>query len=93
MFGYKILQLLTRNNPDSVVYKLSKVPFLYRPALSWVGLYLMQPVGQFVVLRVINSMALDPYIKLLPIGVAPVTQVKHVRNKYSNIQGRSLNVI
>ena len=27
------------------------------------------------------------------IGVAPITQVKHMRNKNSNIQGRSLNVI
>ena len=26
-------------------------------------------------------------------GVAPITQVTHVRNKNSNIQGRSLNVI
>ena len=27
------------------------------------------------------------------IGVAPITQVTHVRNKNSKIQGRSLNVI
>ena len=27
------------------------------------------------------------------IGVAPITQVMHVRNKNSNIHGRSLNVI
>ena len=27
------------------------------------------------------------------IGVAPITQVRHVHNKISNIQGRSLNVI
>ena len=53
----------------------------------------MQPVGQFVVLRVNNSMALDPYIKLLPLGVAHITQVKHVRNKISNNQGRTLNGI
>ena len=30
---------------------------------------------------------------MMPIGVAPITQVLHVRNKNSNIQGRSLNVI
>ena len=29
----------------------------------------------------------------LSIGVAPITQVTHVRNKNSNIQGRSLNLI
>ena len=57
------------------------------------GLYLMHPFGQFVVLRVNNSMALDLNLRLLPIGVAPITLVKHVRNKISNIQGRSLNVI
>ena len=94
MFGYRIvLPLLARNNPDSVVFRLPKVTFLYRPALSWVGLYLMHPFGQFVMLRVNHSMALDLNFRLLPIGVAPITQVKHVRNKYSNIQGRSLNVI
>ena len=27
------------------------------------------------------------------IDVAPITQVMHMRNKNSNIQGRSLNVI
>ena len=27
------------------------------------------------------------------IGVAPITQVRHMRNENSNIQGRSLNVI
>ena len=27
------------------------------------------------------------------IGVAPITLITHVRNKNSNIQGRSLNVI
>ena len=27
------------------------------------------------------------------IGVAPITQITHVRNKNSNIQGRSLNAI
>ena len=31
--------------------------------------------------------------KVYCIGVAPITQVTHVRNKNSNIQGRSLNVI
>ena len=29
----------------------------------------------------------------MSIGVAPITQVTHVRNKDSKIQGRSLNVI
>ena len=29
----------------------------------------------------------------LSIGVAPIKQVTHVRNKNSNIQGRSLNLI
>ena len=32
-------------------------------------------------------------IILLNVGVAPITQVTQVRNKNSNIQGRSLNVI
>ena len=30
---------------------------------------------------------------MMLIGVAPITQVSHMRNKNSNIQGRSLNVI
>ena len=30
---------------------------------------------------------------VIDIGVATITQVTHVRNKNSNIQGRSLNVI
>ena len=32
-------------------------------------------------------------ISTIIIGVAPTTQVTHVRNKNSNIQGGSLNVI
>ena len=53
----------------------------------------MHPVGQFGMLRVNNSITLDLNFRLLPIGVAPITLVRHVRNKISNIQGRSLNVI
>ena len=34
-----------------------------------------------------------PRNSVLTIGVAPITQDTHVRNKNSNIQGRSLNVI
>ena len=33
------------------------------------------------------------YAREPSIGVAPITQVTHVLNKNSNIQGRSLNVI
>ena len=33
------------------------------------------------------------YFQWYHIGVAPITQVTQVRNKNSNIQGRSLNVI
>ena len=92
MFGYRIfLPLLA--SPDSAVFKLPKVKVLYRPAWVGVGLYLIQHVGQYVMQWVNNSMTLDLNFRLLPIGVAPITQVKHVRNKYSNIQGRSLNVI
>ena len=38
------------------------------------------------------QLLLEGYTSKKSIGVAPITQVTHVRNKNSNIQGRSLNV-
>ena len=40
-----------------------------------------------------KKMTLNSQIDKLNIGVAPITQVTQVRNKNSNIQGRSLYVI
>ena len=39
------------------------------------------------------TLSLEYCLTILVIGVAPITQVKHVHNKNSIIQGRSLNVI
>ena len=44
-------------------------------------------------LSIVPAQTMQIYFVLANIGVAPITQPTHVRNKNSNIQGRSLNVV